>query len=149
MAEQKDDPGQSAKLTQSKRATQASGATEPFAAQNGTAQDRVAGEESSGSRTGTADKSSATVVRRKQRYLIGFRSLPGIALPPSDPFLERLAQMDGVEITRRLKGGALQIAGIAPTGAAPTAATSVSEIVVVRMDEQRGEALRQNAPPHV
>ena len=146
MAEQKDDPGQSAKLTQSKRATQAGGATEPFAAQNGTAQDRVTGDESSGSRTGSADKASATVVRRKQRYLIGFRSLLGIALPPSDPFLERLAQMDGVEVTRRLNGGSLQSAGMTPTA---TATTSASEIVVVRMDEQRGEALRKNAPPHV
>jgi subtilisin family serine protease len=146
MAEQKDDPGQSAKLTQSKRATPTSGAAEPFAVQNGTAQDRVTGDEGSGSRTGTADKTSATVVRRKQRYLIGFRSLPGIALPPSDPFLERLAQMDGVEVTGRLKGGSLQSAGMASTAAA---ATSASEVVVVRMDEQRGEALRQNAPPHV
>ncbi len=33
------------------------------------------------------------------------------------------------------------------TTAAPTAMSS--ETVVVRMDEQRGEALRQNAPPHV
>jgi subtilisin len=151
MAEQKDDPGQLAKLTQSKRATQASGATEPFAAQNGTAQDRaqdrVTADDSSGSRTGTADKASAAVVRRKQRYLIGFRSLPGMPLPPSDPFLERLAQMDGVEITRRLKGGGLHNAGMMPAGAPPS--TAASEIVVARMDEQRGEALRQNAPPHV
>jgi len=112
MAEQKDDPGQAAKLTQSKRATQASGATEPFAAQNATAQDRaqdrVTGDDSPGSRTGTADKTTATVVRRKQRYLIGFRSLPGMASLSSDPFLERLAQLDGVEITRRLRGGGLQ-----------------------------------------
>src|SRR5882757_4264292 len=55
--------------------------------------------------------------------------------------------MDGVGIARRQKGGALQIAGTTPTAAAP--ATAVSEIVVARMDEQLGEALRQNAPPHV
>ncbi len=148
MAEQKDDPGQAAKPTQSKRATQASGATEPFATQNGTAQDRVTGDESPGSRTGTADKTTATVVRRKQRYLIGFRSLPGMAsLSGSDPFLERLAEMDGVEITRRLRGGGLQAPGTPPSATAPT--TAAQEIVVARMDEQRGEALRQNAPPHV
>jgi subtilisin family serine protease len=161
MAEQKDDPGQAAKLTQSKRAAQAGGAPEPFAVQNGTAQDRaataqdrVAGDDGPGSKTGTADKNSATVVRRKQRYLIGFRSLPGIASPPSDPFLDRLAQMDGVEITRRLKGGGSQTAGMTPTGAMPTAGVlptvaAREEIIVARMDEQRGEALRQNAPPHV
>src|SRR5216684_6818953 len=144
MAEQKDDPGQSAKLTQSKRATQASGATEAFAAQNGTAQDRaqdrVIGDDSSGSRTGTADKTSATVVRRKQRYLIGFRSLPGIALLPGDPFLERLAQMDGVEITRRLKGRGLQAGGMNPIAgaaaqAAAQAAAAAQEVVVAHMDE--------------
>jgi len=147
MAEQKDDPGQAAKLTQSRRATQAGAAAEPLTAQNGTAQDRVTDDDRSGSRTGTADKNPATVVRRKQRYLIGFRSLPGIASLSSDPFLERLAQLDAVEITRRLKGGGLQAPGTPPSATAPT--TAAQEIVVARMDEQRGEALRQNAPPHV
>jgi len=147
MAEQKDDPGQAAKLAQSKRAIQTGGAAETFTAQNGTAQDRVAEDDRSGSRTGTADKTSATVVRRKQRYLIGFRSLPGIASLPSDPFLERLAQMDGVEITRRLKGGGLQASGMTPIAGAPP--TAAREVVVAHMDEQRGEMLRQNAPPHV
>src|SRR5258708_11009052 len=147
MAEQKDDPGQTAKLTQSRKAAQASGTTESFAAQNGTAQDRVTEDDRSGSRTGTADKATATVVRRKQRYLIGFRSLPGIASLASDPFVERLAQMDGVEITRRLRGGGLHAVGMTPTAGAATPAAQ--EIVVARMDEQRGEALRQNAPPHM
>ena len=147
MAEHKDDPGQAAKLTQSRRATQAGAAAEPLTAQNGTAQDRVTEDDRSGSRTGTADKNPATVVRRKQRYLIGFRSLPGIASLPSDPFLERLGQMDGVEITRRLKGRGLQAAGMTPIAGAPAAAAP--EVVVAHMDEQRGEALRLNAPPHV
>ena len=93
------------------------------------------------------DKASATVVRRKQRYLIGFRSLPGSLSLPSDPFLERLAQMDNVEIIRRLPGSAAQAAPLTSNAAPPTA--MLSETVVVRMDEQRGEALRQNAPPHV
>src|SRR6266851_3814494 len=139
MAEQKDDPGQAAKLTQSRRATQAGAAAEPLTAQNGTAQDRVTDDDRSGSRTGTADKNPATVVRRKQRYLIGFRSLPGIASLPGDSFLERLTQMDGVEITRRLRGGASQAAGMAPTAGVPT--TAAQEVVVAHMDEQRGEAL--------
>src|ERR1700730_1992558 len=114
MAEQKEDPGQAAKLTQSKKATQ-SVATEPFATQNGTAQDRVTRDDSSGSRTGTADMTTATVVRRKQRYLIGFRSLAGMPSQSGDPFLERLAQVDGVEITRRLRGGGLQAPGTPPS----------------------------------
>jgi subtilisin len=112
MAEQKDDPGQTAKSAQSKKPSQASSANDAL---NG-------------------NGPSAAVVRRKQRYLIGFRSLPGIASPPGDPFLERLAQMDGVDIIRRLPG---------------SASAEASEILVVRMDEQRGEAMRQNAPPHV
>ena len=154
MAEQKDDPGQAAKLTQSRRATQAGAAAEPLTAQNGAAQDRITEDDRSGSRTGSADKTPATVVRRKQRYLIGFRSLPGIASLPGDPFLERLGQMDGVEITRHLKGRGLQTAGMAPIAGAPAAAAAQAaaaapEVVVARMDEQRGEALRQNAPPHV
>jgi subtilisin family serine protease len=87
-------------------------------------------------------------VRRKQRYLIGFRSLPGIMPLPADPFLERISQMDGVEIIRRLPGsGSSQARPMSPTTTVPT--TMSSETVVVRMDEQRGEALRQNAPPHV
>ena len=136
MAEQKDDPSQAAKLVQSKKATQSSGATEQFAG--------TTGDDRPGSAGSTADKTSATVVRRKQRYLIGFRALPGIAPLSSDPFLERLAQMDGVEIVRRLRTQGSQAA---PPTAAPAA--KPHEIVVARMDEQRGEALRQNAPPHV
>jgi hypothetical protein len=126
MAEQRDDSDQSqtAKLAQSKKPPAQSA-------------------------TGTGDRASATVVRRKQRYLIGFRSLPGIMSPPGDPFLERLAQMDGVEIIRRHTGaGGSQVPPMASTTEAPTTTRS-SETVVVRMDEQRGEALRLNAPPHV
>ena len=139
MAEQKDDLSQTAKATQSKKPTQSSGTVEPFAAA-----DRVASDGRAESTTGAADRISATVVRRKQRYLIGFRSLPGAAPVPSDPFLERLAQMDGVEIIRRLRGRDDRPAAAAPGPGAPA-----SEIVVARMDEQRGEALRQNAPAHV
>jgi subtilisin len=159
MAEQKDDPGQAAKqtpfrkATQSSGATQTSGATEQFAAQDRAAPDRVIEDDKPRPTTGISDKTSATVVRRKQRYLIGFRSLPGITPLPTDPFLERLAQMDGVEIIRRLRCRSSQAAAAAmtptmtPTAAPPT--TAFQEILVARMEEQRGTALRQNAPPHV
>jgi subtilisin family serine protease len=137
MAEQKDDQGQAAKQAQSRKGTQSSGATEQF-----TAQDRAAPDPT----IANTDKTSAAVVRRKQRYLIGFRSLPGITPLPSDPFLERLAQMDGVEIIRRLRCRGSQAIAMTP---AMTPTTAPHEIVVARMDEQRGTALRQNAPPHV
>jgi subtilisin family serine protease len=79
--------------------------------------------------------------------LIGFRSLPGIFASSSDPFLDRLAQTDGVEIIRRLRSPSAETPAMRPHVAALT--TMSAEIVVARMDEQRGEALRQNAPPHV
>src|SRR5947209_3848893 len=116
MAEHRDESGQgqAGKSAQSKKPTQSSGAAEPGAA---------------------SERTSATVVRRKQRYLIGFRSLPGIMPAPADPFLEKVSQTEGVEIIRRL-----------PMSGSPQAR---AETMVVRMDEQRGEALRLNAPPHV
>lgn len=146
MAEQKDDPNQVVKPGQSKRTASMSGATDQGAPHERPPSDRVAGEDRSGASTGAAEKTSATVVRRKQRYLIGFRALAGIAVQPSDPFLERLAQLEGVEIIRRLRARGSpvpkgsQMAVMAPPN-------SLQEILVVRMDEQRGEALRQNAPP--
>ena len=116
MAEHRDESGQgqAGKSAQSKKPTQSSGAAEPGAA---------------------SERTSATVVRRKQRYLIGFRSLPGIMPAPADPFLEKVSQTEGVEIIRRL-----------PMSGSPQAR---AETMVVRMDEQRGEALRLNAPPHI
>jgi hypothetical protein len=77
MAEQRVGTGQAAKPTQSKKPDQSSGPD---------------------------DKTSAAVVSRKQRYLIGFRSLLGMRPLTSDPYIERLAQMDGVEIIRRVPG---------------------------------------------
>jgi subtilisin len=129
MAENKDEPGSATKFTQPRKATQTQGATVDAATHNNTAQDRGSASES------PVQESPAAVVRRKQRYLIGFRSLPGLAPLQPDPFLDRLSHMEGVEIIRRLRGNGSPIAQ--------------SEVVVARMDEQRGEALRLNAPPHV
>jgi subtilisin len=149
MAEQKDIPGQTAKSAQLKRPTQtnqsSSGPDAFQASDHLAADDRPDSAPGAGSSAG--DKTSAPVVRRKQRYLIGFRSLPGIMSLRSDPFFERLAQMDNVEIIRRLPGIAAQTTPPTSNAAAPTAMPS--ETLVVRMDEQRGEALRHNAPPHV
>src|SRR6202453_4478531 len=148
MVEQKDDPNQAAKSVQSKRTASTGGATEQAAAPERPASDRVAGDDRSGASAGGADKGSASVVRRKQRYLIGFRALAGFAAQPSDPFMERLAQMEGVEIIRRLRtrrsSGAMDgpMAAVAPV-------SSLQEILVARMDEQHGEELRQNASAHV
>ena len=150
MAEQKDNLGQTAKSAQTKRPSQTSGVPHASVVSDAFgAPDHLAGDDRPDSAAGASagDKTSATVVRRKQRYLIGFRSLPGLTSLPGDPFFERLAQMDNVEIVRRLPGTAAQSAPLTSNAAAPTPMSS--ETIVVRMDEQRGEALRQNAPPHV
>jgi subtilisin len=129
MAENKDDPGSATKFTQARKASQTQGAAVDAPAPNIAAQDRGSTSESA------AQESPAAVVLRKQRYLIGFRALRGLAPPQPDPFLDRLSRMEGVEIIRRLRGNGSPIAP--------------SEVVVARMDEERGEALRLNAPPHV
>jgi subtilisin len=128
MAENKDDPGSATKLTQARKATQTQGATVDAPAHPTAAQDR-------GSASESTQESPAAVVRRRQRYLIGFRTLQGLAPLHPDPFLDRLSHMEGVDIIRRLRGNG-----------SPAAQ---SEVVVARMDEQRGEVLRMNAPPHV
>ena len=129
MAEHKDDPGSATKFTQSRKPTQTQAAAVDAATHSNTTQDRGSTSES------TAQASPAAVVGRKQRYLIGFRTLPGFAPLQADPFLDGLSQMDGVEIIRRLRANSSPIAR--------------SEIIVAQMDEQRGEALRVNTPPHV
>jgi subtilisin len=123
MADQKDDTGQTGKFAQTKRATSSGSAPEQFA--------------------GGEDRPAVTVARRKQRYLIGVRSLPGVTPMPIDAFLERLTLLDGVEIVRRLRTRNLQ------SEAGPYAPLAAREVIVVQMDELRGEALRQNAPPQL
>jgi len=61
MAEQKDDLGQTARPVQSRKPSQSGGVAEPL-----TASDRVTGD-GSGSAAATGEKSSATVVRRKNQ----------------------------------------------------------------------------------
>ncbi|HTV98407.1 MAG TPA: S8 family serine peptidase [Steroidobacteraceae bacterium] len=165
MAEQRDDQGPASKLGQAKKGSASSGPTETPAA-HATPQDTSAtvGQTSVTGQTSVAGQTSATVVRRKQRYLIGFRALPGIGPLRSDPFLDRLAQMEGVEIIRRLSGRGTPAFDGVPAAAwtqgeargdargandTAAAASSDSEILVARMDELRGESLRQNAPPHI
>jgi subtilisin family serine protease len=85
---------------------------------------------------------AGTVGSRKPQYLIGSRSLPGIAPVPTELIVHALEAMAEVEIVRRLRprksptpsDGGLQ---------------SGSEIIVARMDEAQGEALRRNAAPNL
>ena len=167
MAEYKDDSGSATKLAQSRKATQTQGVAVESNDRNNynTAQDRAAHDRAAHDRgsasESTVQESPAAVVQRKQRYLIGFRSLLGIGPLQPDPFLDRLAHMEGVEIIRRLRGHAAaafdaqtsmhpQASLLADLGSQTiTQPIANSEVLVVRMDEQRGDALRLNAPPHV
>jgi subtilisin len=85
---------------------------------------------------------AGTIATRKGQYLIGSRPLPGLAPIPADLIVQRLSEMDGVEIVRRLRprrseaviGGGTEL---------------LSEIVVARMDERRQEGLRRSAAPNL
>jgi subtilisin len=141
MADHKDDAAQAAKLAQSKKPTMATSSSD-------TGGDNVAGVRAGSERAppqnGVSEKSdrpSVSVVRRKQRYLIGLRSMPIIASGQGEAFLDRLNLMEGVQVVRKLRTRG--------DPAYASAEYTSTHIVVVQMDEQRGEALRQTAPPHV
>jgi subtilisin family serine protease len=76
-----------------------------------------------------------------QRYLIALRSQLGFAAPRADALDEALAQMDGVEVVRHLRPKGFKGIG--------TAVRSAQDVIVVRMDEPRAEALRQSAQAQV
>ena len=126
--EQKDDP---------ERATSRS------ASPKKSAQAGSIGAEPAGTASGSAaGPNITTVTQRKQQYLIGIRTVPGFAPVSTESVLERFKQMDDVEIVRRLH----------PRGFQPLATANVSgaqDIIVARMDDRRGEALRQSAPPYL
>lgn len=137
MSDPKDEPAQAVRLTQAKKSA-------PGANSLDTGGDHAAGLRGAArtaSQTGI-DRPTATVTRRKQRYLIGLRSVPGIVLGQSAAFLDRLTLMDGVQIVRKLCSRS------SPAYAAE-GAISAQDIMIVQMDEQRGEALRQHAPPQI
>jgi hypothetical protein len=97
-------------------------------------------------RPGTADPTGrpawetsgpGTIATRKRQFLIGIRNWPGYAPPAIEPVLQALRAMEAVEIVRHVPARGL------------SAGLSGSDIVIVRMDEPRGEALRRTAPPHL
>jgi hypothetical protein len=102
---------------------------------------QTAGETSAGLNE-TWSGAPGALTRRKRQYLVAIRTLAGLAVSPANAIHETLKQMDDVEILRRLHPKGFKGLG---AGAQPGA----QEIIVVRMDDQRAEALRQSAPPHV
>ncbi len=143
MADQKDDPAHAPRPGQSKKPTQAHNSLDNgergLGVRAGTAHD---GSQTNVDETPVDEKPPASVVRRKLRYLIGLRSMPGMASGQIDAFLDRLSLMEGVQTVRKLRPRG----GPAYDGAE---FISTQDIVVVQMDEQRGEALRQHAPPQI
>jgi subtilisin family serine protease len=85
---------------------------------------------------------AGTLTRRKRQYLVGTRALPGHVASPANAIHESLKQMEDIEIHRRLRPKGFK-------GLGASAQPGAQEIIVVRMDDQRAEALRQSAPPHV
>jgi subtilisin len=116
--------------------TQASGQT-PAGLSETSGLDKILSDVSEVSR-GTA----GTLARRKRQYLVATRVFPGLAASPANAIHESLKQMEDIEILRRLRPKGLKGLGAA-------AQPGAQEIIVVRMDDQRAEALRQSAPPHV
>ncbi len=83
--------------------------------------------------------------RRRERYVIGSRAAPGgqpFAHPQfsMDQVVEYLAQQEDVEVVRRIKLGSTQ-----PF----TAGRSVSEVVVVKIEEAKAQRLQAAAPAHL
>src|SRR5262245_24072754 len=88
------------------------------------------------------DTAPAMPARRKRQYLIGVRPVISFAQQPADAIHDALNHIEDIEILRRLRRRGLQ-------GLGATALPGEQEVVVVRMDEKRAEALRQSAPLHV
>ncbi len=131
MAEQKNGAlGRSASSGAPKRTAQPSGEASPSLNEP-----RSSASESNRAASGMPE-------RRERQYLIAVRPLPGFAASPADTIHKALNQMEDIEILRRLRPKGFKGVG---AGALPGA----QEIIVVRMDVQRAEALRQSAPPHV
>lgn len=141
MAEQQqkngDHAGRSANPGGQKR-TQASGQASAGSNPNETSGLNKTLSDTSEASRGTADM----LARRKRQYLVATRMLPGLAASPANAIHESLKQMEDIEILRRLRPK-----GFKGLGAA--AQPGAQEIIVVQMDDQRAEALRQSAPPHV
>ena len=100
-------------------------------------------ESASGAESGLAASAPG---RRRERYLIGVRTLPGGQLfadarQSIDQVVEYLGQVENVEVVKRMRFG----------GALPFAAggRSVSEVVVAKIDEAKAQRLRSSAPPHL
>ncbi|WP_119270244.1 S8 family serine peptidase [Taklimakanibacter deserti] len=90
-----------------------------------------------------ANRGTAGVLaRRKRQYLVAPRMLADLAASPSNAIHESLKRMEDVEVLRRLRPKGSK-------GPGATAQPGAQEIIVARMDDQRAEAMRQSAPPHV
>jgi subtilisin len=85
---------------------------------------------------------AGTVGSRRRQYLIGNRPLPGVASVPTELIVQKLQAMEDAEIVRRQRPR--------PSGALPSGAMQpASEIIVIRVDQQRGEELRRSAAPNI
>jgi subtilisin len=85
---------------------------------------------------------AGTVMSRRRQYLIGSRPMLGAGPVPTELIVQKLNEMQDVEIIRRLRPR--------PTEATSSGGMqSAAEIISVRMDERRGEELRRTAAPNL
>jgi hypothetical protein len=134
MIKQKDEPAPEGKSGQAKRASPSGASQEQSGGGYDSAGRSATDREAERPPTlGAGDRSSATrasvaLSRRKRRYLIGRRSMMGIAWNAEDPYIEKLALMEGVEVIHRLRRRTAQTP-------AAGAGTAPAEIVSVLADE--------------
>lgn len=122
-----DDPGRASNATHSNPAKRGPAAEPRAETANG---------------TGAARRAAGLGARRKGRYLIAVRPVPGLAPVSADAIHDTLKGMEDVEILRRIRPKGLKGLG---AGAHPGA----QETILARMDDERAQALRQSAPAHV
>ena len=116
--------GRKAGEDESKRAVPASGRASMREAGNG----------------GDGAQASSPPGRRRVRYVIGLRAAPAAPVPGSlEALAEYLGRQDNVQILRRIRLGG-------STSAAFAGARGASELLVVRMDEDKAQRLRAGAP---
>ena len=95
---------------------------------------------------GDGDFAAAPPGRRRERYVIGTRTVPGgrafVDFKHSmDDVVQYLSHQENVEVIKRIKLG----------GTPPFAAegSSVNEVIVAKIDEGKAQRLRSVAPPYL
>lgn len=111
-------------------------------AQSAPADERKADREAAAAGTATAIGTD-----RRRRYVVAVRQFPGVPTASARSVLQALNLMETAEIVRELPApGQSSRHARGDTGGHPGVSDDPADILVIRTDEARGEALRQSAP---